>query len=107
MDDYYTPLNYEGFEQYLIKEGSHSGYGGFVYEFKFDNNYVYNLKKAMKQPFTEYVDVEKEWGLPRYRSSINYKPLKLKKGEPGWRISVIAPMSAVEKFTSFKIKAKY
>ena len=39
MDDYYTPLNYEGFKQYLIKEGSHSGYGGFVYEFKFDNNY--------------------------------------------------------------------
>lgn len=68
---------------------------------------TYNLKKAMKQPFTDYVDVEKEWGLPRYRSSINYKPLKLKKGEPGWRISVIAPMSAVEKFTSFKIKAKY
>jgi hypothetical protein len=35
----YTPLNYEGFEQYLIKEGSHIGYGGLAYEFKFDNNY--------------------------------------------------------------------
>ena len=35
----YTALNYEEFEQYLIKEGSHIGYGGFVYEFKFDNNY--------------------------------------------------------------------
>jgi hypothetical protein len=35
----YTALNYEGFGQYLIKEGSHIGYGGLVYEFKFDNNY--------------------------------------------------------------------
>ena len=41
----WTPLNYEGFEQYLIKEGSHIGYGGFVYEFKFDNNYGASVVK--------------------------------------------------------------
>ena len=41
----YTALNYEGFEQYLTKEGSHIGYGGFVYEFKFDNNYGASVVK--------------------------------------------------------------
>ena len=41
----YTALNYEGFEQYLTKEGSHIGYGGLVYEFKFDNNYGASVVK--------------------------------------------------------------
>lgn len=35
----WTPLNYEGFEQYLIKKSTHKFLGGFHYEFQFDNGF--------------------------------------------------------------------
>lgn len=41
----YTPLNYEGFEQYLIKETTHKYWGGFQYEFAFDNKYGVRVLK--------------------------------------------------------------
>ena len=37
--NYWTPLNYEGFEQYLIKKSTHKYWGGFQYEFQFDNGF--------------------------------------------------------------------
>ena len=40
----YTKLNYEGFEQYLISEGS-DFFGGLAYEFKFENNYGASIIK--------------------------------------------------------------
>lgn len=39
MDEYWTPLNYEGFEQYLISESTHKYWGGFQYVFQFDNGF--------------------------------------------------------------------
>ena len=41
----WTPLNYEGFEQYLIKEGTHPGYGGFTYEFVFKDRLIVSVIK--------------------------------------------------------------
>jgi hypothetical protein len=35
----WTPLNYEGYEEYLIHKGTHSGYGGYQYGFMFENGY--------------------------------------------------------------------
>jgi hypothetical protein len=35
----WTPLNYEGYEEYLIREGTHPGYGGYTYGFIFNNGY--------------------------------------------------------------------
>ena len=40
----YTKLNYEGFEQYLISEGGNF-FGGYAYEFKFENNYGASIIK--------------------------------------------------------------
>jgi hypothetical protein len=40
----YTKLNYEGFEQYLISEGS-DFFGGLAYEFRFENNYGASIIK--------------------------------------------------------------
>ena len=37
--NYWTPLNYEGFEQYLMKKSTHKYFGGFQYEFQFDNGF--------------------------------------------------------------------
>ena len=35
----WTPLNYEGFEQYLMQKSTHKFLGGFQYEFQFDNGF--------------------------------------------------------------------
>lgn len=37
--NYWTPLNYEGFEQHLMKKSTHKHFGGFQYEFQFDNGF--------------------------------------------------------------------
>jgi hypothetical protein len=37
--NHWTPLNYEGFEQHLMKKSTHKHFGGFQYEFQFDNGF--------------------------------------------------------------------
>ena len=37
--NHWTPLNYEGFEQYLIQKSTHNHLGGLQYEFQFDNGF--------------------------------------------------------------------
>lgn len=40
----YTKLNFEGYEEYLVSEGGNF-FGGYAYEFKFENNYGASIIK--------------------------------------------------------------
>ena len=40
----YAKLNYEGYEEYLVSEGGNF-FGGYAYEFKFENNYGASIIK--------------------------------------------------------------
>lgn len=39
MENFWTPLNYKGYEDNLIHKGTHPGYGGYTYGFMFNNGY--------------------------------------------------------------------